>query len=115
MSQLKLYGYIALVIAVLGAFYGTYRYGYNEAEEAAKVIRLQEVEELQERNLIINKQLSDVSMSLAETKAKIVYKDKIIVKEVVTYVQDPNRTICTYDDEWLRIKQSIIDNADTRK
>lgn len=115
MNQLRIFGYATLVIVVIGAFYGTYRYGYNEAEEAAKVIRLQELEELQERNLIINKQLSDVSMSLAETKAKIVYKDKIIVKEVVTYVQDPNRAICTYDDEWLRIKQSIIDNADTRK
>lgn len=38
-------------------------------------------------------------------------KTKIIYRTVIQYVQDPNRVICKYDADRVRIKQSAIDNA----
>ena len=115
MNQLKLYGYIALVVAVISAFYGAYRYGYTEAEEAAKVVKLAELQQATNANEILKQAYSDISLALEEEKKKVKIETKYITKKVVEYVQDPNRTICTYDDEWLRNKQAILENADTRK
>ena len=115
MNQLKLYGYIALVITVLGAFYGAYRYGYSEAEEAAKVVKLAELEKTNESYEKLKKDYSDLSVKLAKEKQNVKVETKYITKKVVEYVQNPDRTVCTYDDEWLRNKQAILENADTRK
>lgn len=115
MNQFKLYGYIALVIAVLGVFYGTYRYGYNEAEEAVKLVAYEKLKQANDANEILKQTYSDISLALEEEKKKVKIETRYITKKVVEYVQNPNRTICTYDDEWLRNKQAILENADTRK
>ena len=111
MLQINIWKYIGAIVVVVGILFGSYSYGYNEAVEDTK---LEEFEKLQ-ANLILNKKLSDVSMQLAETKSKVIIKEKIVTKKVIEYVQDPNRVVCNYDDKWLQLKQSIINNADPRK
>lgn len=55
-----------------------------------------------------NKQAKSTSQSqqvrvVTETKYKTIYRD------VVKYVSDPNRTVCTFDDDYIRLRQSALD------
>ncbi|MEH5098377.1 hypothetical protein PO486_10850 [Atlantibacter hermannii] len=45
----------------------------------------------------------------ASAEAKVVYRT--ITRDVVKYVQDPNRTKCDFDDESVRLRQRAIDAA----
>lgn len=40
---------------------------------------------------------------VTETKYKTIYRD------VVKYVSDSNRTVCTFDDNYVRLRQSALD------
>lgn len=40
---------------------------------------------------------------VTETKYETIYRD------VVKYVSDPNRTQCTFDDNYVRLRQSALD------
>lgn len=58
-----------------------------------------------------NKQAKSTAQSqqvrvVTETKYKTIYRD------VVKYVSDPNRTVCTFDDDYIRLRQSAL-NADS--
>lgn len=55
-----------------------------------------------------NKQAKSTAQSqqvrvVTETKYKTIYRD------VVKYVSDPNRTICTFDDNYIRLRQQSLD------
>lgn len=59
-----------------------------------------------------NKQAKSTSQSqqvrvVTETKYKTIYRD------VVKYVSDPNRTVCTFDDDYIRLRQSALDADST--
>lgn len=45
----------------------------------------------------------------AKDDGKIIYKT--ITRDVVKYVQDPNRTVCKFDDTAIRLRQQSIDAA----
>ena len=45
----------------------------------------------------------------ASAEAKVVYRT--ITRDVVKYVQNPNRTVCQFDDESVRLRQRSIDAA----
>ncbi|KOR02513.1 hypothetical protein [Pluralibacter gergoviae] len=48
----------------------------------------------------------------AETaKAQVVYKT--ITRDVVKYVQSPNRTVCKFDDDAVQLRQRAIDAANS--
>ncbi len=44
---------------------------------------------------------------VTETKYRTVYRD------VVKYVQDPNRTVCKFDDTAVQLRQQAIDAANS--
>lgn len=44
-------------------------------------------------------------------QAQIVYKT--ITRDVVKYVQSPNRTVCQFDDDAVQLRQRAIDAANT--
>ena len=115
MLQINIWKYIGAIVVVVGILFGSYSYGYNEAVEDTKLEEFEKLQAAQEANLILNKKLSDVSIQLAETKSKVIVKEKIVTNKVIEYVQDPNRVVCNYDDKWLQLKQSIINNADPRE
>ena len=44
-------------------------------------------------------------------KAQVVYKT--ITRDVVKYVQSPNRTVCKFDDDAVQLRQRAIDAANS--
>ena len=47
----------------------------------------------------------------ATEEGKVIYRT--ITRDVVKYVQDPNRTVCDFDDESVRLRQQAIDAANS--
>ena len=47
----------------------------------------------------------------ASAEAKVIYRT--ITRDVVKYVQDPNRTVCQFDDESVRLRQRAINAANS--
>jgi len=47
----------------------------------------------------------------ASDEGRIIYRT--ITRDVVKYVQDPNRTVCDFDDESVRLRQQAIDAANS--
>lgn len=44
-------------------------------------------------------------------QAQVIYKT--ITRDVVKYVQSPNRTVCQFDDDAVQLRQRAIDAANT--
>lgn len=104
---------IALSIGLLVAFiYGQWQYrnGWNEGR--AKLVAQQEEKAratLAKRVSV--QQVNDTKAAAAEQAGAA--KTVVITREVVKYVQNPDRVRCTFDDGRVRIKQRAIDNANT--
>ncbi|WP_336654019.1 hypothetical protein [Leclercia adecarboxylata] len=47
----------------------------------------------------------------ASDEGRIIYRT--ITRDVVKYVQDPNRTVCDFDDESVRLRREAIDAANS--
>ncbi|MEK0167955.1 hypothetical protein [Pseudescherichia vulneris] len=47
----------------------------------------------------------------ASDEGRIIYTT--ITRDVVKYVQDPNHTVCAFDDESVRLRQRAIDAANS--
>ncbi|WP_420849763.1 hypothetical protein [Photorhabdus heterorhabditis] len=45
----------------------------------------------------------------ASTEAKVIYRT--VYRDVVKYVNDPNRTVCRFDDGAVQLRQRAIDAA----
>lgn len=98
----KLYVCIAALLIVIGSHWFAYRAGWSAH---ADKINAQAAERRQKAEI---KQAKSTSQSqkvrvVTETKYQTIYRD------VVKYVQDPNRTVCKFDDEYVRLRQSALD------
>jgi len=49
--------------------------------------------------------------AVANVEARVIYRT--ITRDVVKYVQSPDRTRCDFDDESVRLRQRAIDAANT--
>lgn len=56
-------------------------------------------------------QLVEQKAAQASDEGKVIYRT--ITRDVVKYVQDPNRTVCKFDDESVRLRQRAIDAANS--
>ncbi|MCR4457588.1 hypothetical protein [Pseudescherichia sp. L3] len=56
-------------------------------------------------------QKGDQKAAQASDEGRIIYRT--ITRDVVKYVQDPNRTVCAFDDESVRLRQRAIDAANS--
>jgi hypothetical protein len=50
---------------------------------------------------------TEAKAATASNQGKIIYKT--IYRDVVKYVQDPNRTVCKFDDNAVQLRQRAID------
>ncbi|MGL5965609.1 MAG: hypothetical protein ACRCZ6_00175 [Kluyvera sp.] len=59
------------------------------------------------------KVIAPVEQKAAEQKDKgqVIYRT--ITRDVVRYVQDPNRIVCKFDDDAIRLRQQAIDAANS--
>lgn len=52
---------------------------------------------------------SEQNAAAAGEQGKVIYRT--ITRDVVKYVQSPNRTVCQFDDDAVRLRQRAIDAA----
>jgi hypothetical protein len=57
------------------------------------------------------KKIDEEVAANADTEAK--QKQKIIYRDVIKYVKNPDRTVCNLDDESVRLRQQAVDSANT--
>lgn len=98
-----------ITIAVMIAFafgYGEIRYMNGWYAHSAKV----------NSDYALKKQGAEVKLVPTEQKAaaasadgKVIYRT--ITRNVVTYVQNPNRNLCDFDDNAIRLRQQAVDAA----
>lgn len=96
---------IALMIAA-AIGYGEIRYLNGWYAHSAKV----------KADYAAKKQKAEIKLAPTEAKAatanakgKVIYQT--IYRDVVKYVQDPNRTVCRFDDDAVSMRQRAIDAA----
>lgn len=98
----KLYVCIAALLIVIGSHWFAYRAGWSaHADKINKEYsdRKQKAENRQAKSTSQSQKVRTIT----ETKYKTIYRD------VVKYVQDPTRTVCKFDDEYIRLRQSALD------
>lgn len=98
-------GLMASVIGVLllaGTYSAGYRSGWYDHSDKVNLDyanRKQQAENKQAKSTAQAQQAKVVT----ETKFKTIYRD------TVKYVQNPDRTVSTFDDDYIRLRQSAID------
>ena len=90
----------AVVILLLSCFF-SWRSGWNSHALAAKK------KEKAEKTI----QPVEQKAAAATEEGKVIYRT--ITRDVVKYVQSPNRTVCRFDDDAVQLRQRAIDAANT--
>ncbi|WP_312226764.1 hypothetical protein [Pseudescherichia sp.] len=97
---------IALVIVLLAGGYGELRYRNGWYDHSDHINAL-----AADKRTKAEKAIQPVEQKAAQAseESKIIYRT--ITRNVVKYVQDPNRTVCVFDDDSIRLRQQAIDAA----
>lgn len=99
---------LVAVIITFAASEFSYRQGWKEGRE--KLVSQQEEKArsaLAKR--VASQRVNDKKAVEADQAGAA--KTVVITKEVVKYVQNPDRVRCTFDDDRVQLKQRAIDNA----
>lgn len=102
----KLYVGIAVLLIAAGSHTFTYRAGWSAHADKMNAQAAEKKQKAEERQSKSQSQ-SQAVKNVTEVKYRTVYRD------VVKYVQDPNRTVCRFDDEYQRLRQSALDADST--
>lgn len=95
----KLYVCIAALLIAIGSHWFAYRAGWSAHADKINAQARQKAENRQAKSTSQSQKVRTIT----ETKYKTIYRD------VVKYVQDPTRTVCKFDDEYIRLRQSALD------
>ncbi len=104
--QIKLIAASIILALLAGSHIYTYRSGWSaHADKVNKEYaeRKARADAAQEKS---NAKAEEVRV-VTETKYRTVYRD------VIKYVQDPNRTVCKFDDTAVQLRQQAIDAANS--
>lgn len=99
---------IALLIMLLGIGYGELRYRDGWFAHADHINELAAKKKDKAEKAI---QPVEQKAAQASEEGRIIYRT--ITRDVVKYAQDPNRTVCDFDDESVRLRQRAIDAANS--
>ncbi|MDM3265696.1 hypothetical protein OGW15_12395 [Citrobacter sp. Cf039] len=99
----------AIIIALLvlsASCFSFWRMGWNAHADHINNMAAKKKEKAE-------KAIEPVEQKAAEQKdeGRVIYRT--ITRDVVRYVQDPNRTVCNFDDDAIRLRQQAIDAANT--
>ena len=108
----KLYALVAVSCVALLWSFGHYQYNAGWNDGRADLLASQQKQATAERNMKDERQQVN-DMKAAEAEQAGAAKTVVVTREVVKYVQNPDRVRCTFDDDRVRIKQRAIDNANT--
>lgn len=98
----------ALVFVLLAIGYGEFRYRNGWYAHADHINTLAADKRAKAEKAI---QPFEQKAAQASDEGKVIYRT--ITRDVVKYVQDPNRTVCVFDDESVRLRQRAIDAANS--
>lgn len=104
----------SLILVLVGIILGAYSYGYSEAKEAERLVQLEKLKVANEQAEKLREKLSEASRALSEKESEVKLVEKEVTRDVIKYIKVPDRSVCNLDDEWLRIRQRILEAADTR-
>lgn len=99
---------IILALILLGIGYGEIRYHAGWKSHAEEVAA-----DAAEQQKKAEKEIQPIEQEAARetAEAKVIYRT--ITRDVVKYVQSPNRTVCKLDDDSVRLRQQAIDAANS--
>lgn len=100
----KVFALLALAASFFG--YGELRYRNGWYAHSAKV-NAEYAAKKQKAELKLAP--TEAKAATANAKGKVIYQT--IYRDVVKYVQDPNRTLCRFDDDAVSMRQRAIDAA----
>ena len=95
---------LALVVAVSATALIAWRSGWNAHSDHINALAAAKKEKAEKAIQPVEKKAAAASV-----EAKVIYRT--ITRDVVKYVQSPDRTRCDFDDESVRLRQRAIDAA----
>ena len=96
------YVLLALVVAISATALISWRSGWNAHADHINALAADKKDKAEKAIQPVEKKAT-----AASAEAKVIYRT--ITRDVVKYVQDPNRTVCKFDDESVRLRQRAID------
>lgn len=100
----RLTAIISAVVILLASCVISWRSGWNSH---ADHINAQAAKKKEKAEKVI--QPIEKRAAAATEEGKIIYRT--ITRDVVKYVQSPNRTVCRFDDDAVQLRQRAIDAA----
>ena len=117
-TEVKIALAIALVVGALAWIAKVERdafaEGYNKAIAEFAEKALVQLQDKEAKRKVVEEELLEVNVALEAEKAKKKQVIKEVTRDVIKYVQIPDRTQCKFDADWLRIRESAIFIADPR-
>jgi hypothetical protein len=100
------YVLLALVVMMVSTAIVSWRFGWNAHADHINALAA-------EKKLKADKAIQPVEQKGAQAsdEGRIVYRT--ITRELVKYVQDPNRAVCQFDDDAVQLRQRAIDAANS--
>lgn len=95
----------AIIILLLSCIF-SWRSGWNSHADHIKALAEKKKETAEK---VIHPVEQKAAAATAE--GKVIYRT--ITRDVVKYVQSPNRTVCRFDDDAVQLRQRAIDAANT--
>ena len=95
----------AVVIQLLTCIF-SWRSGWNSRADHVNALAAKKKEKA-EKTI----QPVEQKAAAATEEGKVIYRT--ITRDVVKYVQSPNRTVCRFDDDAVQLRQRAIDAANT--
>lgn len=93
----------AVVILLLSCFF-SWRSGWNSHADHINALAAKRKEKAEKAI-----QPVEQKAAAATEDGKVIYRT--ITRDVVKYVQSPNRTVCRFDDDAVQLRQRAIDAA----
>lgn len=101
------YLYLGGAVALFAAGWYVNDWRRDSADLIAQEQRDAEVQAAQKR-------AEEAERIAAETRVRVITKEKVITRDVIKYVQSDDRVVCEYDDERVRLRSEILRAADPR-
>ncbi|WP_313487328.1 hypothetical protein [Atlantibacter hermannii] len=100
------YVLLALVVAISTTALIAWRSGWNAHADHINALAADKKDKAEKTIQPVEKQAA-----AANAEARVIYRT--ITRDVVKYVQSPDRTRCDFDDESVRLRQRAIDAANS--
>lgn len=97
-----------LALMLLSYAFGWFSHGWYTNSQELKDVK-SEITQAKE----VQKQADGGESEAAQVKVVTETKFKVITRDVIRYVQNPDRVVCIHDADWLRAKLSAVDAANS--